>query len=307
MAVRDTNGLVNASEIKYKKKSVKGQLFVDSGLDGVDDELNGFEGRRVTLVTGRPGEGKSTFVHRILLYAVDSNFPCLLVDGEHDQKSLINDLYVKLIGYDISLYDSIKYHRKWLKQPKPLVQEQINRWAKDKLWVYSKAVGQVKTLDRLFDMYRAMIDEHGIRFIILDNLMTLLDHKGDDQNKAQADFMNKCHDLAVAKNVHIILVAHPNKSAVKGEAIDYYQISGASELVNLADNVIQIVRSEGEEYDGFAEILKNRGYGTYKKVLLDYDSNTGALVEHGVPPKAIRWNKQGNQAELPEMKGDFPF
>lgn len=305
MAVIDTLGLVNVGSVKYKKKNEKDSLFIDTGIDGADDELNGLEGGRVTLVTGRPGEGKSTFVHRAALYAVSCGHPTLIVDGEHDQETLINNLYIKLIGYNDTLYDKIRYHRKIIKQPKKHIYMQLQEWSKH-LWIYSKSVGQIKNLDNLFRLYREMTIQYGIRFIILDNLMTLLDHKGDDQNKAQADFMNKCHDFAIANNVHIVLVAHPNKSAVKGEAIDYYQISGASELINLADNVLQVVRVEGKEYDGFIEILKNRGYGTYKRVPLDFDKNTGALVEHGVQPRAIDWQRNGLQEKLKTLTGD-PF
>lgn len=299
MAVDETKGLYNLSKAEYKKITQSDNIFIDCGIDGVDDELNGFEGGRVTLITGRPGEGKSTFVHRVALYAVSNGFGTLIVDGEHDMNNLRNNLHIKLIGMDSTLYDRVRYHRKEIKQPKKHVYEMLQKWSSDKLWVYSKSEGQIKNLDNLFRLYSEMIKVHDIKFIILDNLMTLLDHQGDDQNKAQADFMNKCHDLAINAGVHIVLVAHPNKSAQKGQSIDYYQISGASELVNLADNVIQIVRSEGEEYDGFAEILKNRGYGVYKKVYLDYDKSTGALVEHGVAPKRIDWRNEGKQSGLP--------
>jgi len=305
MAVDDTRGLVNLSNVEYKKIAPSGRLFVDSGIDGVDNEINGFEGGRVTLITGRPGEGKSTFVHRIALYAVSNGIGTLLVDGEHETKGLMNDLHIKLVGHDTTLYDTIKYHRKYIKQPKPLVYGRLQKWSNNKLWVYSKSSGQIKTLDKLFKLYSEMIRVHNIKFIILDNLMTLLDHAGSDQNKAQADFMNKCHDLAVNTGIHIILVTHPNKTAQKGETIDYYQISGASELVNLADNVIQIVRVEDEEYDGYAELLKNRGYGIYKKVKLDYDIGTGSLIEHNLTPTAIRWQEQGNQEQWTET--DLPF
>ena len=305
MGVEDTRGLVNLSKIEYKPIKASGKLFVDSGIDGVDNEINGFEGGRVTLITGRPGEGKSTFVHRIALYAVSNGICTLLVDGEHETNSLMNNLHVKLIGHDNTLYDERRYHRKYIKQPKQLVYKQLQQWSANKLWIYSKSSGQIKTLDNLFKLYNEMIKKHNTKFIILDNLMTLLDHQGSDQNKAQADFMNKCHDLAVNTGIHIILVAHPNKSAQKGETIDYYQISGASELVNLADNVIQIVRSENEEHDGYAELLKNRGYGIYKKVYLDYDKGTGSLIEHNVQPKAIRWQEQGKQQQWTDT--DKPF
>lgn len=301
-------GLLNLTRTPYQRLTKSDVKFIPTGIDSIDNELNDLESKRVTLFTGRPGEGKSTVVHRIALNAIDNNHRVLLVDGEHDTNYLVNNLYTKVIGHDKQLYDLVKYNKKYIKEPKKHVLDMIENWHRNKLLIYSKSDGGISRLDELFEMFVDVVKKGKIDLVILDNLMSLLDSQGADQNEAQSIFMRKCHDLAVNYNCHIILVAHPNKGATKGESIDYYQISGTADLVNLADNIIQVRRVEEGMVHGYAEIHKNRGYGTYKKVPLHYYKDTNALYEiHGEEfnAKLFNWKREGTQTEW--QPTDKPF
>lgn len=295
-------GLYQISDVSIDSIVNKNQIFIPTGIDGIDNELNDLEGGRLTLLTGRPGEGKTTLAHRIVLNAVDKGFRSLIVDGEHEKGIITRNLYTKMIGNDSSCYKSIPYNKKSIKMPTPLVKPMLDSWAKDKLWFYSKSEGSIKDLDRLFDMYKYMYEKYGTSLILLDNLMSLMELKDNDKNKDQIKFAEKCHDLVITTGIHLILVAHPNKTATKGESIDYFQISGASELIAIADNVLQVIKAPDPreaECDGWVEIHKNRGYGTFKKVELVYDVETTALVEKGVKPKKLHWKNKGTQQDAP--------
>jgi len=116
-------------------------------------------------------------------------------------------------------------------------------------------------------------------------LMSILSAKAVEKNEAQAEFVQRCHDLASTYRIHIILVLHPNKEYRKGQDLEFEQISGTSDLSNRADNIISINR----EYDpdiiaqtqvnGKIAILKNRYYSTLGECKLHYDIDTGQLVE----------------------------
>lgn len=305
-------GLYSVADITLDEIQSKNTIFIPTGIDGIDNELNDLEGGRMTLLTGRPGEGKTTLAHRMALQSVDKNFKTLIVDGEHEKNTITRNLYNKVIGNDPRLYDSIAYNKKVMKLPKAYVKPMLDKWCRDKLWFYSKSEGNIKNLEKLFDMYKWMHEKYGLNLILLDNLMSLMELKDNDKNKDQIIFAEKCHDLVINTGIHLILVAHPNKTAEKGASIDYYQISGASELINIADNVLQVIRSANpleDECDGWVEIHKNRGYGTYKKVSLIYDTETTSLVEKGVAPKKLNWQRTGKQLEntaityIPPMKG----
>jgi len=302
-------GLYNVSEMPNEVIDENKMIFIPTGIFGIDDKLNMLEGGRMTLLTGRPGEGKTTFAHRVALEAVDKGFKVLIVDGEHSSFVIRRGLYNKVIGNNKNAYDLKPYNLKKIKVPKTHIKPMLDDWCKDKLWFYSKSEGQIKDLNKLFDMYKWMHEEYGINLIILDNLMSLMEFRDEDKNKEQIAFANKCHDLVIQNpNMHLILVAHPNKTATKGESIDYYQISGAGELIAISDNVLQVIKSADsveDECDGWIEIHKNRGYGTFKKVELVYDEETTALVEKGVVSKALNWEGKGTQEQW--KKTDSPF
>ena len=115
--------------------------------------------------------------------------------------------------------------------------------------------------------------------------------------------MKHCTSLAKSANVAVVLVAHPNGSAAKGKEIDYYQISGTSDIPNLMDNAIQIIKDPTDDdgvvqCDGRAVILKNRKYGIYGKVDFAFDPETISLLEiknEQVKGKKYNWRMEGKQ------------
>jgi len=120
--------------------------------------------------------------------------------------------------------------------------------------------------------------------IVIDNLMSILSSKAAEKNEAQADFMQRCHDLANCYRTHIILVLHPNKEYRKGQSMDFEQISGTSDLANKADNIISVTREYDAEkiaagINGSVSVIKNRYYPDLPECSLHFDTETGQLLE----------------------------
>ena len=104
--------------------------------------------------------------------------------------------------------------------------------------------------------------KHGVRMFVIDNLMTLnLDNK-NDKYEAQKVFVRNLKNLAKKYKLVIILVAHPKKT--KDENVDMFDVSGASEIINLCDYELFLNRKVDEEKDTdetYLTILKNRATG----------------------------------------------
>jgi hypothetical protein len=126
----------------------------------------------------------------------------------------------------------------------------------------------------------------GVSRFIFDNLMQLdLGSKGDKYEN-QKKFIGNCVTFAKKNNCHIDLVAHPKKPT-KGEMPTMYDISGASEIPNLAFNIIMLNKLEPEKAEEFAMdrnlnfipstaamILKHRTYGIMGTAFLGFDSRS---------------------------------
>lgn len=103
---------------------------------------------------------------------------------------------------------------------------------------------------------------------ILDNLMTLaLDAK--DKYESQKELAKNLKNLARKYNLVIILVAHPKKTN-NGDNVDMFDVSGASEIVNLCDYELftqRIIDDEEGKDETYLLITKNRQTGKQKKRL----------------------------------------
>ena len=259
--------------------------FISTGLASIDQALNDLAPGCVTVVAGRSNGGKSTFVNQIVANAIEVMNKTLLISGEDDKRLLLNKIYTAVIGSNPKLYDNVQINKRWFKTPKPAVVKMLKEWHKDKLSLYMKGEGSLKTTEELFKMVSEKIKVEGYNLIVIDNLMSVLSVKSaDNKYEAQADFVQKCCDISKLYHCHIVIVLHPNKTYKKGDMMDFEQISGSSDISNKADSIIAITREYGEDenasgVDGYCEILKNRYFSDLKKIPLKYDKETGLLLE----------------------------
>lgn len=293
----------NVGKQPYKTLIKSKQKYIPTGMDTLDYALNDLPTGTVIVITGRPADGKSTVVHQIVVNAIDKGHSTLIVDGEHDQEMLINKLYKVVIGGDKSLYRLVKLNKKYLKEPKANILEMLQVWHGNKLNILSKHEEGLQSFEALFSLIELAIKKEKLDLIVLDNLMSLIDSTSVELNASQSKFMKRCTTLAKAMNVAIILVAHPNKTAQKGKETDYFQISGNSDIANLADVIIQVIKDPtndegGKEADGRIIVQKNRYYGETPSFDLVFDVETSSLLEivDGIGKRnQLDWRKEGVQ------------
>lgn len=258
--------------------------YIPTGIPTIDESLNDLAPSCVTLLTGRSNGGKTTFCKQIIANAINLNDKVYVVSGEGDQETFINSLYQCVIGRDKQYYNIVKINKKLHKEPTQDVLKALQEWHKGKLTIFNKGDSKLKNTDQLFKMieYEIKVKKHDL--VVIDNLMSVLSAKSTEKNEAQADFMQRCCDLAKCYKVHIILVLHPNKEYRKGNDMDFEQISGTSDLPNKADNIITVIREYEEEnliqgISGKISVLKNRYYSDLVSCEVHYEKETGLLVE----------------------------
>lgn len=286
IVVGDVQTEIRDLDLKPYKGIVEVQnKFIATGLPTIDYALNDLVGGLTTLVAGRNNGGKTTFCNQVIANAINEGHKVLVVNGEEKQEVTINKLYTAVIGRDEEQFNSIKINKRFKKEPKKETLRALQKWHQGKLKVFSKGESNLKTTDQLFNLMRREIKKSQTDLVVLDNLMSLLTVTSDtEKNGKQAEFMQKCCDMAKENNVHIIVVLHPNKTYRKGEDMESEQIAGTSDLANKADNIITVIREYDEDkiekgINGYIKIQKNRDYSDLPKVEVYFDKNTGLLLE----------------------------
>lgn len=222
----------------------------------------------VTIVTGKPGTGKSTLASQLLVSAVEQGFNVFAYSGE-----LPNYIFKKWIDYQIAGRDVIKdykndtYDIKHYFIPKD-VQRKIDKWYEGKFFLYDNDITE-SSLDETEDIFTLIernVKQNNIKVILIDNLMTgldLADTKGFDRNDQQSKFMKQLTRLSLKHELCVILVAHKRKNNFTKDAND--EISGSGDIGNLGMITLSYEKPEKNDGDSNQRILKvskNRLFGT---------------------------------------------
>lgn len=298
----------------YKGVVKRPGAYISTGIETLDYAINDLAPGCVTLITGRMNGGKSVFVKQIIANAISSGNKVFSISGEGDQELSINALYECVIGRDRQYFDYVKINKRYHKEPKDFVLAALKRWHEGRLSLFNKGDSKFKTTNELFELIDYEVKTNHFNLIVIDNLMSILTAKATEKNEAQADFMQRCHDLADLHKIHIILVLHPNKEYRKGNELEVEQISGTSDLYNKADNIIAVIREYEDEkikvgINGRMALLKNRYYPELIKCDTHFDYETGLLLEiRDSEPRAYMFNwerfldQEYRPAEQPETK-----
>ena len=240
---------------------------IQTGFDFIDLVTGGgLNYGTLTILTGEPSSGKSTIINQIIANAISAGHPAFLYSGELTYQ-MIMEWFVKTVANIEDIRRSKNNFGEYLKVTKE-AHEMIAEWTRDKFYIFSKDVGADEA--HLSSVIEHLAVKKSTKLFVLDNLMTL-ECSGSDKYEKQINTVKMLKSLAKKYDLAIILVAHPNKSVTMSRESHVFEISGASEIPNLADYILKLERGEDKTV---ASILKNRITGIQKRSLnLKFDAN----------------------------------
>lgn len=113
----------------------------------------------------------------------------------------------------------------------------------DNLWIYDQ-LDSVEP-ERIIGMMHYAAQELGARHIFIDSLMKCI--SGTDDYNAQKDFVDRVCWLAKTENVHVHLIHHMRKRESETQRPGKFDVRGASEIVDLVDNLFIVFRNKSKE------------------------------------------------------------
>lgn len=230
--------------------------------------LNGGELDRVTLITSGTDNGKSTISSQIICDIIRQGYNACCFFGEDTPYESQDRIYKQsLYGEERDIvYKPYKVNGKETNCGEWVLTEEAYEKARKKfegrLFLYNtKADASVDEILEGFEQARV---QHNCRVFLIDNVEQF-SFSSDNENKAIKDIVIKIRDYAINNKVHIFLVSHIRKTERGVILPSMFDIKGTSALINIAKNVLIIVRMdkvdhESQEYKSLRRLLEINNY-----------------------------------------------
>ena len=231
----------------------------------------------LSIWSGTNGHGKSILLSMIVLWQMAYHQKICLASMEMEPKKTLYRMARQFVGgvsgSDVDL-------------------QKFSDWTGGRLWMYDQ-VGTIK-FDRIVALIRYCVEELKINQFVIDSLMKC--GIGVDDYNAQKSFVDELSTLAKDTGIHIHLVAHSRKKETEHGQIGKFDIKGASEITDMADNVFTLWRNKKRE----AEEAETPGSGKGPGALLVCDKQRHGEWEGKIGlffhPKSMQFHKtEGSQ------------
>ena len=272
---------------------------IPTGIADVDNLLcGGIPFGVVTIVTGKSGKGKSTFVGQIITRALNKGDNVFVYSGEMPNYLFKNAIDFQIAGpANVVEEDRRDYVKRYVRKS---AKDKIVEWYRGKCMLYDRTMVKDEDTDLLNTIERMIVSQN-VRVIVIDNLMTMINKTRVKGSKleAQSEVSNALEDMARFYNVCIILVAHKRKdSGIDDEDMDD-SIRGDSDIVNSAGVIIHynVNKDENtmENYPRVISVTKNRVFGrtSYRGWKVHYDEKSKRIYgDHDDLNICLGWDNE---------------
>lgn len=276
-----------------------------TGIREVDRAIGGLIMGQVVLLTGKRGDGKSTYMSQLVAEALEQDNNVFIYSGELADFHFRRWLDYQLAGggnveTNINRFGDEEYSLS------TSTAEKICNWYKGRAFIFDNGYlpenkGEFESITETIEK---VIKQYDVKMVCIDNLMTAMDvvTQNDNLYLAQSNFVGALKRIAVKYNVVIVLVAHPRKSNSDFTNDD---VSGSSDITNKVDIVMSYKREDGEDCDSKLTISKNRLTGKLamgaNAIPLLYSPKTKRIFSKSSEVKHYGWEKSKQPDEYDEL------
>jgi len=182
----------------------------------------------LSIWAGVNGHGKSMLLNQICLSLMAQSERICIASLEMKPRATLKRMSRQFVGVE---------------EPTPEYIRHFSEWTIDRLWLYDQ-IGTVKS-DRMYAVAQYCIRELEITHFVIDSLMKC--GMRNDDYSAQKEFVDRLSTLAKDTNTHIHLVTHSRKGEKEDKVMDKFDIKGAGEITDMADNVFIVWKNKKKE------------------------------------------------------------
>ena len=276
MGFRDK--LMNLYEHGLPKSFSTGSFALDHYYTVMPGEL--------TVVTGIPGHGKSSFVEWLMINLIkEHKFRFGLFTPEHEPVETHIARLAELIDgkpFSKDVPENQRMSKEGIDQAVELLEEHCH-------YVIPDALN--RKVDDILDLAKVLVAREGIKGLIVDPWNEIsMDEMGNSETHFIREALGKLRRFARSHQVAIWIVAHPAKQ-YKDKATgaykppNLYDISGSSRWRDMCDNGICIFRKAENEGDDRHSVeihvgkIKHKYVGQIGKCDMRYDYDSGRFTD----------------------------
>jgi twinkle protein len=244
-----------------------------TGWTELDENLKGFRDGEITVWSGYNGSGKSTVLGWLVNVWAGMGLRSCVASMELKPLSYLKWVTMQALGDD---WENLTKHeiRRW------------NEWVSPSFALLNHPASI--TLDKLLEVFTYAAQRYGCKQFVADNLMKII--TPGDTMESQRRIITALKDFAIEWDCHVHLVAHPRKPPATGAPkMTKYDISGTSDIANLADNVLIVHRiRQPPEIVGqaasdlmFLKVDKNREHGKEPELQIFVNETSKGVFARG--------------------------
>ncbi len=253
------NSVADLSDVEpIEYENVDGVNF---GISPLDDEVVRLFFSTLTVISGRPGAGKSSILGQLMCNAMDQGYNTWIFSGE-----LPNGMNKSWMNYILAgcrnIESKVSQRGNEYYMVKNGARIGINQHYRGKWLIYKDDMDN--DLNSLMTSMEQVVCRKAVKLLILDNFMCIDNTNNEEELRSQTDTIKKLIRFAKEYQVAIVLVCHPRKFD-GGAPMDIYDIAGSSNIVNLAHRTIALRRVYESDRENMAKMSER------KKALMKYD------------------------------------
>lgn len=193
-------------------------------------DLVGLRPGEVSIWAGINGHGKSMITSQVALWLLQTRKVCI-VSLEMPIRSQAIRLMRQASGSQL---------------PSRVFRQRFYKWGDDRLWFYD----QLDTIpsDRILGIVHYAARELGCNHVVIDSLMKCgIAQDGPGHLTEQTTFVDQLTAAAKSTGCHVHLVHHVRKGEDERRPPGKFDLRGASQIADLADNVFIVHRNKAKE------------------------------------------------------------
>lgn len=284
--------IIRLSDIKPEEYNPDNYIKTD--IKALDKLLGGgFCKGDLVCLTGKSGEGKTTFASQIIANMINNNKKVLAYSGEIKSKT-----FQKWLNFQLASRKNIVVNRdgitnkNYIKKP---IEKRIMNWYSENMFLLDNEKNDLKdNPEDLIEIVKTGIDQCDIDFVLIDNLMTAMSESIEkDLFTEQSKFVKQLRKLALIKNVVIMLVAHPRKSTVNSND----DIMGSGNIANLSAIILHYGKPNKNDFDNHEH--KKHLNSEHRLLTVSKNRNNGNTTERN---ESIVMGFESESKRIEELK-----